>query len=336
MEHEANLFQKGISVVAALLHVVCIVISATNVQLLQNGIPDWELNVFTSGMAFLASTGYLIASQKWPTVTREEWLSVTLYSIITLIWPISLFIDVRLLPIGTVESIVQTSNIALGIVLFYFCLGEKPTLFLMLSAVLCVSGVILVVQPEYIFHHKNKNNQTSQQKENYYEVDVKDDHLYIVRYIFPVITGASLALDLTLVKKIPYLSNNMSVVLFWAFLSNTIVSAILMLIFETMVLPHDPWDILYIFLHCLSYSLLWPFYIYGIRYISANFFNIICSLSVILMLVAQYTVLKSILPGKGNWLEVCGIVLVFSGVALTSLIDLCHKSSTDYIQFPEK
>ena len=63
----------------------------------------------------------------------------------------------RLLPTATVESIIQASNITFGIVLFYFFLGEKPTLFVLLSSVLCISGIISVIQPDFIFNLGNQN-----------------------------------------------------------------------------------------------------------------------------------------------------------------------------------
>ena len=40
------------------------------------------------------------------------------------------------------------------------------------------------------------------------------------------------------------------------------------------------------------------------------------------MLVAQYTVLSSILPGHRNWMEVVGVVLVLIGCSMSSILKI--------------
>ena len=218
-------------------------------------------------------------------------------------------------------------------VLFFF-LGEKPTLFVLLSSVLCITGIISVIQPDFIFNLGNQNkiqeidgingtNGTSGAELN--EGEGVNSAQVVFKYLIAVVSGVTYCADIVILKKRPYLNDHMTAVLFWSFLSNTALSVIIMLIFETPCLPTGSYDILNIVLHCLCFAILWPFYMYAVKYISGNTCNIIFSMNVVLMLIAQYTILSSILPGKRNWIEVLGVVLVLSGSTLTSVMEICQQ-----------
>ena len=331
--------QKMKGMTALVFCLFFLVTSATNVQLLQQRISDFALNSLTCGSAFLISTCSLVATRQWPVIAREEWISTSLYSLNNFVWPVTLYIDVRLLPTATVESIIQASNITFGIVLFYFFLGEKPTLFVLLSSVLCISGIISVIQPDFIFNLGNQNkiqdiggingtNGTSGVEVN--EGEAENIAQVVFKYLIAVVSGLTYCADIVILKKRPYLNDHMTAVLFWSFLSNTVLSVIIMLIFERPCIPTGSYDILNIVLHCLCFAILWPFYMYAVKYISGNTCNIIFSMNVVLMLIAQYTILSSVLPGKRNWIEVLGVVLVLSGSTLTSVMEVCQQFSSRY------
>ena len=110
--------QKMKWMTALVLCLFFLVTSATNVQLLQQRISDFALNSLICGSAFLISTCSLVATRQWPVIAREEWISTSLYSLNNFVWPVTLYIDVRLLPTATVESIIQASNITFGIICF--------------------------------------------------------------------------------------------------------------------------------------------------------------------------------------------------------------------------
>ena len=63
--------------------------------------------------------------------------------------------------------------------------------------------------------------------------------------------------------------------------------------------------------------------LYAVQWISGNVINFISSTSVVLMLIPQYTVLSSILPGHQNWVEVVGVVLILLGSIMGSVIEMC-------------
>ena len=47
--------------------------------------------------------------------------------------------------------------------------------------------------------------------------------------------------------------------------------------------------------------------------------QLILSTTIVFVLIPQYTVLSSVLPGNKNWIEVVGIVLVLLGSTLESM-----------------
>ena len=156
-----------------------------------------------------------------------------------------------------------------------------------------------------------------------------DGHLPIqmLKYLLPTATGLVLTLNIVLLKKRPYLSEHMTEVLFWCFLQNTILSLVLMLLLETPVLPNTWYDIMLIAFHCVSYLAMWSLYMFVVKYTSGNTFNIISNSMAVLMLVTQYTVLSSVLPGHRNWVEIVGVVLVLLGATLCSLLELYRSKS---------
>ena len=51
-------------------------------------------------------------------------------------------------------------------------------------------------------------------------------------------------------------------------------------------------------------------------------FTLILTTDVISMLIAQYTVLSSILPGHRNLMEVVGVIFVLLGCSMSAIIEI--------------
>ena len=64
------------------------------------------------------------------------------------------------------------------------------------------------------------------------------------------------------------------------------------------------------------------------RRIPGNVINLIYSLNVVLLLIAQYTVLSSIMPGHRNWIEGLGVGLVLAGSSLGTLKEIWKEYTT--------
>ena len=348
--------QKGKGVLAAFLRLVALVVSSASVQLLERRIPDFELNTVRCAVPFLLSAIGMVTRRQLPVISREEIGSTTLYSLLSSTTSITMYVAVTLLPVSTMQSLRETCNIISGIILFYIFLNEKPTCSVFISASMCICGVILVIQPSFIFFNKDlrmmnetlilfddTNNNGNGTMVSFVSSSgimvndsmmtkrstLKDDSsmiLEILKYSLPLLSGLALCSDVVLVKKRPYLTENMTEVLFWCFMSNTIISLVTMFIWETPVLPSSWFDTLLVTLHCLAYVFIWPLYFYSLRHIAGNTFVMICCTNVALFLLAQYTVLSSILPGNRNWIEVIGVFFVLGGSMWVSVVEMFKQN----------
>ena len=130
------------------------------------------------------------------------------------------------------------------------------------------------------------------------------------------------SLSLLITKRNPYIIENTPSVLFWAFIGYVPISVVFMLIMETPVLPSNWFDTVMIIVHSCTCPGLFALYIYGPKYISGNTFTLILTTDLIFMLIAQYTVLSSILPGYRNWMEVVGVVLVLLECSMSTILEI--------------
>ena len=144
----------------------------------------------------------------------------------------------------------------------------------------------------------------------------------IVGYVLVVAAGISMAFHPLLLKRNAFLGDHFHEVLFWCFLALSLISLIVTFALESPMLPSNWFDTAMVVLHSVACAISWPFYITAPRLISANAFTIILTTEVVYMLVAQYTVLSSILPGHRNWMEVVGVVLVLLGGTMSSILEL--------------
>ena len=204
-------------------------------------------------------------------------------------------------------------------------LSEKISIKDIVFALLCISGVVLVVQPSFLFHSlpENQNESAGNISTKYSDnnTSYKNIILVTIGYLLPVITGMMVTGEALLIKKYSYIKDNITVVVFWSIVPSFTASAIAMAVLETPTLPSTWMDVLYVLGQNIGYTLLWVTIYFAAKYISGNTINMILCTSVVFMLLAQYTVLSSIHPGHRNWMEVLGAVLVFVGSSLKSVFE---------------
>ena len=141
-------------------------------------------------------------------------------------------------------------------------------------------------------------------------------------YTLTVMAGLCLALDTLLMKKSPYLMENYLTATYWCYFIATLISAVAMVIFEHLVLPQNWYQVLLILGHAIGFVFQWPLYSFTVKYLSGTMVAILYSTTVAFMLIPQYTVLSSILPGHRNSIEVVGVIFVVVGSALKSVFEL--------------
>ena len=142
-------------VIATFAQVLLFTASATSVQLLERRIPDLELNTFRNAVpAVLYGLGILF-TRKRPYIQRDKIMITFLYTVVTFMNGLFFFIAITLLPAGIVSSVVNTSCILFSLVAFSLCSNERVTPKAVLLSVLCMCGVILIIQPWSEFSDKS-------------------------------------------------------------------------------------------------------------------------------------------------------------------------------------
>ena len=109
----------------------------------------------------------------------------------------------------------------------------------------------------------------------------------VIGYTMAGATGVSLTLDILVIRNFKYVREKQQSVLFWAFLLSTIISTVLMCIFEAPVLPNSIENFLYVLAHSVCSTLQWPLYFFAASYVTGSTINIIMSSSSVFMLLSQ-------------------------------------------------
>ena len=318
--------------------VVVSVISATCVQLLEREIPDFELNAMRCCTAAIACLCVILCTRKWPIIPQPEIVPTLCLAATSFITSTGLYISASIVPLLLVQAVHVFMIGTSGIIFFHFCFEEKLNFKKIASTILVLSGTCLVLQPEFIFQQAYMGNDRHQNEGNFTHRGHFTTNITIENKGYGDITTTSLILGITLsgvsgitvsastliLKRNQFLQTSISRNLFWDFVLSTLVSLIIMWIFEKPRLPKDWLQFWFVAGHCLTYIFLWPSVIYSSRYISGTTMNIVFSTAVVFMLIPQYTVLSSILPGHKNWIEVVGAVLVFLGSSLGSGAEFCQ------------
>ena len=332
LEDRSNYKEKIIGTVLGFVVVLMGAASGVSVQLLERRIPDMELNTMRSGGACILFLAVLLSRGRFPHVPRSIWKGVLVYTLVTSMCSVTIYVSMAMLPAGTVQSLQQTFQITSGIILFALILKEKITIRMLISSLLCIAGIFMVIQPDFLFHETSNTdilnktrvptNTTANFESEEYEVfgfGIDQATNLIVGCSIAAISGVFVTLDVLVMKYNTSFKDFLFEIPFFSFIVGTLISIVLMLILESPTLPTSWTDVAYIVIHTTSFAAGWPLYIYILRYISANTFNIIWSTITVFMLIAQYTVLSSILPGHRNWMEVVGVLLVTIGSSFGSI-----------------
>ncbi len=357
------------------------------------------------------------SQQRLPTVPVSDIPATILYAFLATLGATTSFIGFALAPAAAGQCSNSTSNLFSGIIIFPLCGQENLSLQKLFTVVLCIFGVILVVQPWHEVSDQNlmgiyKGDNHSVEcfllpdklcalKENccsivnlttcinHYQVGSgttnlckilhkycaaatvdkelsfkcsewlsccllmqetqhnsviihghnnkgKNFELFQVRisekyctwmgYFFTAMAGTCCTLYTAVQKQYPCIGEDKMRSLFWSFSFGYVSSLVLTFVVETPVWPQSLFDVLAVFLHTLATLGMWISWIWSLQYISGTLVNVIHCTTVAFMLIPQYTVLASVLPGQRNWMEAAGVFIVMSGSVLASLLEMFGTS----------
>ncbi len=343
--------QKVIGLLCAILWVFCMIVSSVSVQLLEKRIPDFELNAFRCFSPLIPFIPYLLVKRKLPKIPKREISGTIFFFICTTTSTLTVYVAASLLPLATLQCITQSVYIASGVILYFLFLGEKPSVVVLVAAAVCLCGVFMVIQPDFIFSpgasaavadSAGQQNTTAVLRDctqGTTETMISPSDPWwidVLTHLLPACTGLTMCFQIIVIRKRPFIGQQVEQVLFWVFVGGTLVSLTLMALAETPVLPNNWSDVLYMSLHCLSYVFVCPAYMYAASRVKGTTLAIIASSVVMWMLIAQYTILSSIYPGHRNWIEIVGAVMVFTGAVLSVSVEICKQKAKEFSTHAEK
>jgi drug/metabolite transporter (DMT)-like permease len=115
----------------------------------------------------------------------------------------------------------------------------------------------------------------------------------------------------------------------WMSLSGVVLSLIILVAWTRPIFPNNPSTWLLLFGHSLGPGFGSTTYIIGLEYTTPVEATLIRSIRVIFLLIAQYTLLRCIHPGKHNWMEILGVLLVTFANTAGPIWDLIVKYKTE-------
>ena len=259
--------------------------SGVSVQVLERRIPDLELNAIRNGGACILYLIVLLSRGRYPYVPRRIFGGLAVYTLVTTMCSAIIFISMAMVPVSAAQSLQQTAQIISGILLFTLILKEKVTIRILLSSLLCIAGIMLVIQPNFLFPKMdlseseslngtilftNTTENTDNKDNGFFGYQLDDNKSQVIGHVIAAISGIFVTLDVLVTKYNTSFADYLFEIPFFALFAGTLLSTIGMLILETPTLPNNWMDVLYISIHTFSYTLLWPLYIYVFQYISAN------------------------------------------------------------------
>ena len=350
--------------------------SITCVQLLERRIPNFELNTFRNTLPLVVWRSVLMLKRDRLCLNRSDMVPTVKYSIAVFFGSTVYFLAVPLLPAAAASCIMYTTNVLGCFVLFFLFHNEKIRLTTVFSAVICITGLVMVLQPGFgskiskfytiesessvnatltvhndnVNHSQNKvlkvltidNSAVLNETELHHVHKLKSflalfEDMFqpstrigqILGYSLAMMSGLGFAWSILILKQNNFIAENPPKVLFWVCFLNFVISIVLMFSFEAVVLPSNWFDVAMVIIHCIFATIMWPLYLISSKFVSGPLFSIIFTMEIVVMLISQYTVLSSILPGHRNWMEVVGVVLVMLGCSLSSLVEICTEKGTE-------
>ncbi len=406
---------KGI--LAAFLSVFMYVVGVTNLQLLQRRVPDLELQVFRSFGVVIISLIAMLLHQKTPKIPLPDIPAMFLYGVIMTLYCTALYIGFSLISETLAQSADTTCCLLSGLLIFWLCGQEMFNFKRALFAMLCLAGVLFIIQPWYSTHLEatkeyipkwyndsgdcipqlqklcplteeiqlkvnwtpcknytlpttnatkipisceglltkktaadQSNNlhfnclkwiscwlnatgtghftgpRSNEKKTVVFQQLIQQKYVNLLGIVSAGFSGVTFSLLGAVFKKYECLYEDKWRCMFWSFLLCLICSTTLTFVIECPGWPESLFDTIAVFLHASTSAAGWVCLVFSLQHISGSTFNIIASTTVVFLLIPQYTILTSILPGHKNWMEVAGVFIVLSGSIMASALEMFAPS----------
>ena len=307
-------------------------ISSACVQGLQCLIPEFQLTVYRYLIQVLLASLIAKIGKIKVRIELPDWGWMALLGLLNMFFNVFFFSAVSLIPLTAAEAAINIAILISVAVLCRVLFGKTIGLVILTGMLFCFVGIICISQPEVIFGRQTSDvEQGMNSSAICYEeftspfADASPGNMAkvtsLLGYLLAAMAGLPVAIHY-IGSGIILKEHNPVTLTLWVALFGLPASLILSFYFEEPVVPTQSRDILLIVGHCLAQAVNAICNRFACQLIQPMRTALIRSLTPVAMLVPQYTVLKHILPGHGNWLEVFGAICISFGVALRPTFDL--------------
>ena len=305
--------------------VVIFSVSFISVQYLSGAVPENELNSWRFLVSAITAAPFLLRSGSKIVIPRAKSHLFVLICFLTVAYNSTLYTASIYAPVGTVSGIFTGTNL-IFISLITICIESKFKPKMYIGPAISFVGIILLVQPEFLMFpavtvrntswespcllHENITKMYLNETERLQESQSQSNTWlgYVLALGSGLITGLYAQ-----VGKYYVTDSDAFALALWRSLAATLISLILMLIFEEPVWPTDVTCILALFGHALAVSISSLSLLVALKHLSLTITMIVPSLNLVCLVILQYTLMKDIMPAKENWIEVLGAVLSVIG-----------------------
>ena len=329
-----------------------IVVSIVTAQVLGGAIPTFQLNLWRFLFQAVGALLFRVKAGCDVRLPRDKWFLFTAVLLSHLGFNITFFTAAIHLPAGNAGAYAAASLLAFNVILSAYIKSERVW-HLYVSAAVSLFGIVLLSQPWFLFpegllYKAPSPNWTSPchySLHGGYQINITDIDIWNsssfrvvsagyaqpwVGYIMISLSGVCLSNSYLTMGTYVRTEGNPFVLAFWLGLGGSLFSVAPMFALEKIVFPSDPLCLFMLFLHGISSTqtvLLSPF---CLQYMSHSMYSSIVVTHTAVLLILQYTVLKDIQPGNGNWVEILGGIIVLAANLLGPITEIVqHKGEED-------
>ena len=312
-------------------------LSAACVQGLQRLIPDFQLSFFRYA-AQLTLPVLLLKIQNVPLhIEPPHYVWTILLGPINVVYNVVFFAAVSYIPLSAADGIFNIS-LMVSVAVYYRIIFDNP-IGIVTSTGLAISslGILCVSQPDLIFgkdplHTQFFNgssvctNSTANVSTLLHTPEHDEEQTgpllskHVMGYMFASTAGVPVA-SIYMITGITLKQVSPVALTVWMAIVGLPLSFIISMYFEEPVLPVQLWDIVLVVCHAMSMTMANLAIRVSCQLLDPMRMALFGSLTPVAALVLQYTVMKHILPGHRNWIEVVGVLAITIGVGLVAIFD---------------
>ena len=315
-------------------------------------VPDFQLNIWRY---FTQLPLLYIVKRKGLTslleVNKVMWM--LLLVVLLGVFQVCYFRSASLLPLGSHNACFQTSLLVTITLSASFIFREQLGSLKPIALALTVIGLLLVTQPQPLFSHNNVSSDvsTTSQKMGNHSQCMEDGNngsrentrretdngtfpsttsgfqysrSTTVGYVLVVAAGAVESALFIVTKHRCDGIDPMVQTVFFSF-SVMFMSFPLAIYFESIKMNYTTQEVMYLLGHSVTSTMQIFLVMYAIQNISSVIMSMVYGMSVVFSFCLQYTALKGIYPGHGNWIEVLGAALTLAGIVMASVVELIQE-----------